>query len=194
MDVPPIQTPRLELVSMSVPFIEAILDEREGDAEEILGIALPPEPAGPDVTYFLSRRLEQIRGNPGVLRWLARAIVLREGRTMVGNVGFHGEPGVNAVGEASALEIGYGILPEYRGRGYATATTGAVTAELLRFCDEVVLNVRADNPPALQAYRKLGYREHVRFEERLGHRRGSALAGIAAPFRRLLARRETDRR
>jgi GNAT superfamily N-acetyltransferase len=83
---------------------------------------------------------------------------------------------------------------EYRGRGYATATTGAVTAELLRFCDEVVLNVRADNPPALQAYRKLGYREHVRFEERLGHRRGSALAGIAAPFRRLLARRETDRR
>ena len=65
---------------------------------------------------------------------------------------------------------------DYRGRGYATAVTGAVTAELLRVCDQVVLNVRADNPPALQAYRKLGYREHVRFEERLVHRRRMAAA------------------
>jgi ribosomal protein S18 acetylase RimI-like enzyme len=40
---------------------------------------------------------------------------------------------------------------DHRGRGYATAVTGAVTAELLRSCDHVVLNVRADNPPALQA-------------------------------------------
>jgi GNAT superfamily N-acetyltransferase len=80
---------------------------------------------------------------------------------------------------------------DYRGRGYATAVTGAVTAELLRFCDQVVLNVRADNPPALQAYRKLGYREHVRFEERLVHRdaEGSGfLHSLAAPFRRLMGR------
>ncbi len=80
---------------------------------------------------------------------------------------------------------------DYRGRGYATAVTGAVTAELLRFCDQVVLNVRADNPPALQAYRKLGYREHVRFEERLVHRdadTGGLLRALAAPVRRLLGR------
>jgi ribosomal protein S18 acetylase RimI-like enzyme len=80
---------------------------------------------------------------------------------------------------------------DYRGRGYATAVTGAVTAELLRFCDQVVLNVRADNPPALQAYRRLGYREHVRFEERLVRRApdGGGLArALAAPFRRLLGR------
>jgi ribosomal protein S18 acetylase RimI-like enzyme len=78
---------------------------------------------------------------------------------------------------------------DYRGRGYATAVTGAVTAELLRFCDQVVLNVRADNPPAIQAYRKLGYREHVRFEERLVHRTpggGGLLQSLAAPIRRLL--------
>jgi ribosomal protein S18 acetylase RimI-like enzyme len=79
---------------------------------------------------------------------------------------------------------------DYRGRGYATAVTGAVTAELLRFCDQVVLNVRADNFPALQAYRKLGYREHVRFEERLVHRRsdGGWIHSLIALFRRLLGR------
>lgn len=83
---------------------------------------------------------------------------------------------------------------DYRGRGYATAVTGAVTAELLRACDQVALNVRSDNPPALQAYRRLGYAEHVRFEERLIHRLGSPWPDLAAPLRRLFNRRENDRR
>jgi RimJ/RimL family protein N-acetyltransferase len=79
---------------------------------------------------------------------------------------------------------------DYRGRGYATAVTGAVTAELLRTCDQVVLNVRSDNPPALAAYRRLGYREHIRFEERLVQRvrQEGSLAGLSATFRRLLGR------
>jgi predicted GNAT family acetyltransferase len=77
----------------------------------------------------------------------------------------------------------------YRGRGFATATTGAVTAELLRFCDQVVLNVRSDNPPALQAYRRLGYQEHVRFEERLIHRVGAPWPGLGS-LRRLFGHRE----
>ena len=44
-------------------------------------------------------------------------------------------------------------------------------------CDQVVLNVRADNPPAINAYRHLGYSEHARFEERLIHRLGPPWAG-----------------
>jgi RimJ/RimL family protein N-acetyltransferase len=80
---------------------------------------------------------------------------------------------------------------DHRGRGYATAVTGAVTQELLRTCDQVVLNVRSDNPPALQAYRKLGFQEHLRFEERLAHRLGSPWSQLAAPLRRLLSRKET---
>jgi RimJ/RimL family protein N-acetyltransferase len=86
---------------------------------------------------------------------------------------------------------------DFRGRGYATAVTGAVTADLLRICDQVVLNVRSDNPPALQAYRKLGYREHVRFEERLAHRveaGGGLVRALTAPVRRLLARPDPGRR
>ena len=67
--------------------------------------------------------------------------------------------------------------------------TSAVTAELLRFCDQVVLNVRSDNPPAIAAYRHLGYVEHCRFEERLIRRTGSPLADLTAPIRRLFAQR-----
>lgn len=82
---------------------------------------------------------------------------------------------------------------EYRGRGYAAAVTAAVTAELLLTCDQVVLNVRSDNPPALQAYRRIGYAEHARFEERLIHRLGPPWAGITRPLRRLFgANREIE--
>ena len=41
-----------------------------------------------------------------------------------------------------------------------------MTQELLRTCDEAVLNVTRQ-PAALAAYGALGYREHIRFEERL---------------------------
>ena len=77
---------------------------------------------------------------------------------------------------------------DFRGRGFAKLTTSAVTQELLRMCNEVVLNVRADNPPAIAAYRALGYREHCRFEERLAHRRGAPWDSILAQLGRLIAR------
>ena len=83
---------------------------------------------------------------------------------------------------------------DFRGRGYAKAVTSAVTGELLRSCDQVALNVRSDNPPALQAYQRLGYAEHVRFEERLVHRLGSPWPDLTAPLRRFFARKETDKR
>ena len=104
--------------------------------------------------------------------------------------------GTHVVSPQARLAVVGNVLThiDYRGRGYATAVTGAVTAELLRTCDQVALNVRSDNPPALQAYRRLGYAEHVRFEERLIHRLGSPWSDLAAPLRRLFNRRENDRR
>jgi len=83
---------------------------------------------------------------------------------------------------------------DFRGRGFATAVTGAVTADLLRHCDQVVLNVRSDNPPAINAYRRLGFAEHARFEERLIHRLGSPWPDLTAPLRRLFTRKETHTR
>jgi ribosomal protein S18 acetylase RimI-like enzyme len=104
--------------------------------------------------------------------------------------------GTHVVSPAARLAVVGNVLThlEYRGRGFATAVTGAVTAELLRSCDQIVLNVRADNPPAISAYRRLGYVEHARFEERLIHRLGSPWPDLTAPLRRLFTRKETDPR
>ena len=104
-------------------------------------------------------------------------------------------PGTHVISRTARLAVVGNVLThaDFRGRGFATAVTGAVTAELLRSCDQVVLNVRADNPPALAAYRRLGYADHVRFEERLVHRLGSPWPDLATSFRRWFNRRETDR-
>lgn len=103
--------------------------------------------------------------------------------------------GTHVISPAARLGVVGNVFThvDHRGRGYATAVTGAVTEELLRTCDAVVLNVRADNPPALQAYRRLGYAELVRFEERLVHRLGTPWSQIAAPLRRLLTSRKENR-
>jgi ribosomal protein S18 acetylase RimI-like enzyme len=102
--------------------------------------------------------------------------------------------GTHVISHGARLAVVGNVLThmDYRGRGFATAVTGAVTAELLRSCDQVVLNVRSDNPPAINAYRHLGYSEHARFEERLIHRLGPPWADLTAPLRRLFIRKETD--
>jgi RimJ/RimL family protein N-acetyltransferase len=101
--------------------------------------------------------------------------------------------GTHVIGPAAKLAVVGNVMThaDFRGRGYATAVTAAVTAELLRFCDKVVLNVRTDNPPALAAYRRLGYQVHVTFEERLIHRSEPIWTGWTGTFRRIFTRKES---
>ena len=126
----------------------------------------------------------------GFASWLPAAAIadgvyygIRAGGKLIAAAGTH------VISPTARLAVLGNVLTqvEQRGRGYATAVTSAVTEELLGFCDEVVLNVRSDNPPALQAYRRLGYIEHIRFEERLVHRLGPPWSGLATSLRRLFA-------
>ncbi len=94
--------------------------------------------------------------------------------------------GTHVISREARLGVVGNVLThkDHRGQGHAKLTTAAVTADLLRTCDQVVLNVRSDNPPALAAYRAIGFREHTRFEERIVHRRGALWDSIVSPFRR----------
>jgi ribosomal protein S18 acetylase RimI-like enzyme len=76
--------------------------------------------------------------------------------------------------------------PAYRGYGYATAATSAVTEALLRFCDTVVLTVDPKNSPAVSAYRRLGYQQVCQLVEASAVRRDPS--GLAAALRRWRAR------
>lgn len=75
--------------------------------------------------------------------------------------------------------------PEYRGKGYATATTSAVTDTLLKYCDHVVLTVDPNNTPAVAAYARLGYREVCQLVEASAARRDPS--GLGSSLRRFRA-------
>jgi predicted GNAT family acetyltransferase len=85
-----------------------------------------------------------------------------------------------AAGGTHALATRYGMaaigniltLPAYRGRGYATAVTAAVVAELLTSeCRTVILNVAQHNHLAVRLYARLGFRTHCRYQEGIVQRR-----------------------
>ncbi len=83
--------------------------------------------------------------------------------------------GTHVIGRRERIAVVGNVLTAsgFRGAGYARATTSAVTAGLLEFCDEMVLNVRSDNSAAIHAYASLGYSVKAEFEERLVIRRSS---------------------
>jgi ribosomal protein S18 acetylase RimI-like enzyme len=168
------------------------------------------EPAVPMVRMWVDRERFRPRVEPAVRRlgpsevgdlnrlyrlgfasWLPSTAItegvyygLRIGGRLVSAAGTH------VVSPRARLAVVGNVLTsgEHRGRGYAQAVTAAVTETLLEFCDQVVLNVRSDNPPALQAYRAIGYTEYCRFEERLGHRLEAPWSGWMVDIRRMLGR------
>lgn len=126
----------------------------------------------------------------GLTSWLPSEAVaagvyfgVRRGTRLISAAGTHvisATYGLAAVGNVYTQR-------DYRGQGLAKVVTSAVTAELLQSVEQVVLNVRADNPAALAAYRALGYHEHTHFEERLVHRRSSLWDSIVRPIRQRLS-------
>lgn len=86
--------------------------------------------------------------------------------------GIHAGDRLAAAGGTHAMAPAYGIAvlggifthPDERRRGHAGAVTAALVGDLFaRGCADVVLNVTAENAPALRVYERLGFRLHSRY-------------------------------
>jgi [ribosomal protein S5]-alanine N-acetyltransferase len=156
----PIRSRRLDLVSMSAAFVEAVLEGRRAAAARLVGAALPRDWPDRRDLGFLNLRLAQMQKDPETQPWLVRALVLREPRrTMVGHAGFHGPPGVNGPRHPDAVELGYTVFPPFRGRGLATEAVGALLdwASSEHGMRRFVASVAPGNEPSLAIVRKLGF-------------------------------------
>ncbi len=77
-----------------------------------------------------------------------------EGDRLASAAGVH----VFSPGRGVAALANIATMPEFRGRGFATATTSRLSRSLLEHVEHLGLNVRADNVPAIRCYQKLGYK------------------------------------
>jgi ribosomal-protein-alanine N-acetyltransferase len=121
-DVPSISTPRFELVSMTMAFMQALIERDLATAEREAG-AIVPVDLPDELEHFLDYRTAQLRADPRIQPWLGRLIVLEDerGRRVIGTIGFHGPPG-----DDGRVEVGYRVQPEYRRRGVATEAVRAL--------------------------------------------------------------------
>jgi GNAT superfamily N-acetyltransferase len=95
--------------------------------------------------------------------------------------------GTHVVSDAEGVAVVGNVFthPRYRGRGYGTAATGAVTTLLLQRCPLVVLTVEEGNDAALSVYKRLGYTHHCSLHESPLIRKEPL--GVLSTTRRLLA-------
>lgn len=116
----PLFTPRLELIPITLPVVEAVMLGRRAEAEAALGAKLPVAwPGRALVERAFTASLERIRADPETRLWGDRVVLLRGGeRRVVGSVVFHGAPDVQG-----AVEVAYGIEESSQGQGYATEAT-----------------------------------------------------------------------
>jgi RimJ/RimL family protein N-acetyltransferase len=86
-----------------------------------------------------------------------RLIVERDSGLVVGSVGLFWPPGDGAV------EIGYGIVPSRRGRGYAPEATRALAEFALTASDvhTVVATVEMSNPSSVRVLEKAGFHRYA---------------------------------
>jgi ribosomal-protein-alanine N-acetyltransferase len=160
--VEPIVSERLELVSFSPEFIDALLADRRSDAEAAGGFVLPDGWPDAHDRGFLALRLRQMQERPELQPWFVYGVVLPDGdRPLIGHAGFHGPPGVNAVKAADAVEVGYSIFEPYRRRGYATEVVRALIdwATRTHGVERFIASVSPDNVPSLALIRRAGFRE-----------------------------------
>jgi RimJ/RimL family protein N-acetyltransferase len=157
MNVPPIVTPRLELVSMSMRFMELLLDRDLAAAGDEIGATVPVD-LRDSLDTFLQFRIADLSVDPSAQPWLGRAMVLTDPdgtRRIVGTCGFHAPPG-----HTGRVEVGYSVQPAYRRQGIATEVVRA----LLDWAhatgiDRFRASVAPDNVASLAIIRGLGFRQ-----------------------------------
>jgi ribosomal-protein-alanine N-acetyltransferase len=157
---------------MTPAFIEAVLDGRRDEAAALLDVELPVEFPRDGERGFLEYRLRQMREDERFETWCPNVVVL-EGQ-MIGHAGYHGPPGSNSAQNPDAVEFGYTIYPQWRGKGYATqaAVTLMDLAEERAGIRHFVLSVSPENDASLAIVRKLGFvktGEHMDEKDGLEH-------------------------
>lgn len=137
-----LRTARLELVASTLETASWELS----DPKHLAAWLAVPDPGSwpPPLNDEASQRwnFELLRGDPEAVGWGFWYVVRTEpDRALIGNGGFKGRP------SNGSCEIGYSLLPEFQGRGYATEAAQAWIAWAFTHPD--VTHVIAETLPQL---------------------------------------------
>jgi RimJ/RimL family protein N-acetyltransferase len=149
---PNIQTNRLLLVVLLPEDLEALIARDFERFAVLTGFRFPADnPHIGDLAWHLGA----IQADDRHIPWRMRVIVERSSNTVVGSINLKGPPSV-----AGDVEIGWGLVENVRGRGYATEASAAVIswAQQQPGVISISATIPGDNYPSQHLAKRLGLR------------------------------------
>ena len=148
-----IRTARLRLVPATQEQIRALIRGDAAGASRLVGATVPngwPEDA--EARQGLPWHLAAIEKDPIQRLWRIRFVVEQETNAVIGSVNMKGPP---ANGD---VEIGWGIVPDKRRRGFATEASQAVIDWALGFDEvrRVTATIPDENTSSQRVAQRLG--------------------------------------
>ena len=132
------------------------IDDRAGFARQ-LGATVPDNWPPESIRDALPLFLEWMEAAPNALGWFAwHALAVGTagaGSTLVGSGGFTGPP------RDGTVHIGYSVLPQFQGQGFATEIAGGLVEWALAQpgVSRVVAETEWANPASVRVLEKLGF-------------------------------------
>ncbi len=147
-----IETRNLQLIPCEPLHFETILEDKKG-LEPLLGVSVPD--TWPEFPEAVPYAYERVKSDPSSVGWWTYLLVHVGDRVLVGEGGLKGKPD-----ESGVVEIGYAIVPEYRGRGLATEGAGGLAGWAFSHPEvsTVEAETLADGHASVRVLEKLGMR------------------------------------
>jgi ribosomal-protein-alanine N-acetyltransferase len=164
-----LRTARLVLVALTPELARAALEDK-AKLGRMIGACVPETWPGADFARMLPRIARDAEeASPGTVA--TRLVVHAADEKLIGETGFHGRPD-----DSGTVEVGYSIVPTYRGQGFATEATRALIRHSLARPDirRIAAECLDDNAASFRVLEKLGMRRvgsaggTLRFELRRG--------------------------
>jgi RimJ/RimL family protein N-acetyltransferase len=150
--IPLFRTARLDVVPLTADLAADAIEDRQL-FEQKLEVILSPSWPLPEFAAHLPYLEKALRHNPGHQPF-GGILIVREGRRVVGEVGFHGSSE-----DDGTFEVGYSVVPEARAKGFATeALLGLLRwgRGQLRGC-RIVARVEEGNRASQRVLEKSGF-------------------------------------
>jgi len=151
-----LKTNRLHMAPWTAERAEAALNSKQTLSTLLGGVAVPEDfPNQPVRDHVLPNKLLELRAEPDRGVW-SGIIVHEADNIVIGSMGFKTPPSSDGL-----VEIGYDIIPDYQGNGYATEMAQALIAWAFEQSSVrmVIAECLPDNWASIRVLQKVGMRQ-----------------------------------
>ena len=150
--VPDLRSKRLHFINSNPDILEKILEGNEALAR-FLHITVPEKWSEFGHEPFLFAK-KQLNNDPSSAPWWSWLPILKDENLLIGNCGYKGPP------TEGMVEIGYEVIPSYRGIGLATEIAAVLADNAFNHpeVNKVIAHTLAEENASCKVLRKCGFK------------------------------------